>query len=81
MHVDVSKLRGKMAEKGMNQEAVAKAIGIDTSTFGRKMKCSGLAFTIGQIHRMVDVLEITPDEASKIFLAQNSQKRENRTSA
>lgn len=76
MRVDVNKLKGNIAEKGMTQEAVAKAIGIDAGTFSRKMKCDGLAFTVGQMHQIVDILDITPSEAAHIFLAENSQKCE-----
>lgn len=68
MHTDMAKLRGKIAEKSMTQEEVAAKIGIDSSTFSRKMKADGLSFTVGQMHKIVDVLSISPDEAIKIFL-------------
>lgn len=68
MHTDMAKLRGKIAEKSMTQEEVAAKIGIDSSTFSRKMKADGLSFTVGQMHKIVDVLSIPPDEAIKIFL-------------
>ena len=73
MRVDTNRLKGCMAAKGMTQEAVAKAIGVDNSTFIRKMKCDGLAFSIGQMHQIVEVLDIGRDDAAAIFLAQNSQ--------
>ncbi len=73
MQVDTNKLRGCIASSGMTQEAVAKAIGVDNSTFIRKMKCNGLAFSIGQMHKLVAVLSISPSEAASIFLAENSQ--------
>ena len=73
MQVDINKLKGSIAASGMTQEAVAKAIGIDNSTFIRKMKCNGLAFSIGQMHQLVDVLSISKAEAADIFLHENSQ--------
>jgi len=77
MRVDINRLKGSIAARGMTQEAVAKAIGIDNSTFIRKMKCEGVAFSVGQMHKLVDVLAISPEEAAAIFLANNSQKCEN----
>ena len=73
MQVNVNKLRGKIAESGLSNEMVAKKIGIDGSTFFRKMKSDALTFSIGQMHSLVSVLKMTPDEATDIFLSQNSQ--------
>lgn len=68
LHTDMAKLKGKIAEKSMTQEDVAAKIGINSSTFSRKMKSDGLSFTVGQIHRLVELLDITPQEAVQIFL-------------
>ena len=73
MQVNTNKLRGYIAASGMTQEAVAKAIGIDNSTFSRKLKCNGLAFSVGQMHKLVEVLSINPADAAAIFLSENSQ--------
>lgn len=72
VEVNTNKLKGKIAECGLTNETFAKAIGIDNSTFFRKMKSKGLAFSIGQMHRMADILSLSPQEASDIFLSQNS---------
>ena len=72
MRVDINRLKGKFAACGMTQEEVAKAIGVDNSTFIRKMKCDGVAFSVGQMHKLVDVLVMSPEEAATIFLASNS---------
>lgn len=76
MQVNVNMLRESIAEKGMTQEAVAKAIGVDNSTFIRKMKSDGLSFSVGQMHKIVDVLSISKTRATDIFLSENSQKCE-----
>lgn len=73
MQVDVSALKKSISEKGMTQESVAKAIGVDASTFIRKMKSEGLSFSIGQMHKLVDVLSISKDQATAIFFSENSQ--------
>lgn len=68
MHTDMAKLRGKIAEKSLTQEEVASMIGVDGSTFSRKMKANGLTFTVEQMHKIADVLALTNQEAVQIFL-------------
>lgn len=65
---DVSKLRGKIAEKGLNQIMLAKKAGMDRSTLNRKMK-TGEAFTIGEANKIAIVLKLTKNEAMEIFFA------------
>lgn len=73
MQVDINRLKGCIAASGMSQAQVAEKIGVDNSTFIRKMKNNGLTFSVGQIHKIVDVLSMSPAEASRIFLFENSQ--------
>ena len=61
-------LRGKLVERRINSEEMAKKIGVDTSTFYRKMKSDGMTFTVGQMHKIAEVLNLTHDEAASIFL-------------
>ncbi|MCI9258487.1 helix-turn-helix domain-containing protein [Acutalibacter sp.] len=61
-------LRGKMVEKRINAEELSRKIGIDQSTFYRKMSSQGENFTVGQMHKIVDVLQLTRKEATSIFL-------------
>ena len=53
---------------GMTQEEVAERLGVDSSTFSRKMKADGLSFTVEQMHKLVEILNMTPQEAIQIFL-------------
>lgn len=73
MHVDIAKLRGQIVEKGFTQESLAEQLGINNSTFSRKMKTNGVAFTIGQMHQIAELLALSCDEAADIFLQENSQ--------
>ena len=68
MQTNMDKLRGKMAENKITQEELAEKIGIDPSTFYRKMKTEGTSFTVGQMHKIVDVLDLSSTEAAAIFL-------------
>lgn len=73
MRVDVAKLRGKLAERGVTQEQVANSIKIDKSTFSRKMKSRALDFSIGEMHEISNVLKLSSEDAKEIFLADDSQ--------
>ena len=64
MVVNIARLKGKIVEHGNTQEAVASAIGMDRSTFYRKLKDGGEKFTIGEIHGIVSaVVAIMRQEA------------------
>lgn len=68
MKVNVLKLKGKIIEANTTQEGLADDIGIDRSTFYRKIKAEGKAFTIGEMHSIVDALGLSREEAIEIFL-------------
>lgn len=69
MRVNVNKLKGKITESQITMEGLAETIGIDASTFYRKLKANGLTFTVAQMHQIVDALHLTKDEATQIFLS------------
>ena len=69
MRVDTELLKKSIAASGKTKETVAKEIGIDYSTFVRKMKCDGLAFSVGQMHKIVEILNIPKEDAANIFFA------------
>lgn len=71
MGINTNKLKAKIVEMNMTQSAVAKAIGVDSSTFARKMKLNGATFTVGQMHKLVDILHMSTEEAEQIFLSEN----------
>lgn len=67
MVVNAQKLKGKIVEKSKTQESVADAMGINRSTFYRKMKNGGSGFTVGDIHKMIMYIPLTKEEAVDIF--------------
>lgn len=69
MKVNTDLLRGKIVGKGLTQERVAEMIGIDRSTFSRKMRSNALDFSVEEMHKMCHVLGLSNDEAIQIFLA------------
>ena len=68
LSTNMSALRTKMAEKNISNEDMARKIGIDVSTFYRKMKSDGVNFTVGQMHKIVEELGLSNEEAASIFL-------------
>jgi DNA-binding Xre family transcriptional regulator len=66
-HVDLNKLKGKIVEKETTQEAIADQIGIDRSTFYRRIKNGKLL--VGDIHKICEALHLSTSEAVEIFLA------------
>ena len=68
MSTNMDALRGKMAERRISHEEMAKRIGVDVSTFYRKMKSDGVNFTVGQMHKIVEILGLSNEEAASIFL-------------
>ena len=68
MRVDTNALCNKISQARTTKEEFASKIGMDPSTFHRKMKADGLAFTVGQMHKIVDVLGLNAEEAKSIFL-------------
>lgn len=68
MAINVQRLRGKIAEGSKTQENVADAVGMNRSTFYRKLKSGGDGFTVGEIHKMMKYIPLTKREAADIFL-------------
>lgn len=64
--VNVMKLKGLIVERGTTQEAVADALGINRSTFYRKMKNNG-DFTVSEVQKLMTAIPISFEEASEIF--------------
>ena len=66
--MNINKLKGKIVEKGLNIEQVADMIGVDRSTFYRKMNNAD-KITIGEASRIKDALMLSDNDAYDIFLA------------
>jgi predicted DNA-binding protein (UPF0251 family) len=65
--LDVTKLNRKIVEKDMTKEGVAAEIGIDRATFYRRLKTGNLR--VGDMQKMVEILQLSGSEAIEIFLA------------
>ena len=65
--MDINKLKGKLVEKQVNVETLAKMIGTERSTMYRKFN-NAEKITIGEAVKIKSVLGLTDDEATEIFL-------------
>lgn len=79
MQVNIPMLRGKIAESGMKKSYLASSIGIDNSTFYRKMKSNGGTFTVEQMQKLISLLKLSKEDAYAIFFIENYQKCEKRS--
>lgn len=68
MSTDMNLLRGKLKERCMTQKELAKKIGVDSSTISRKLASDGMKFTVGEVHEIADVLQLSASECKDIFL-------------
>ena len=69
MKVDVAKLRGRIVERGFTQEKLAGMMGMDKSTFSRKLQSEALNFSVGEMHQLVKFLKLSKRDAEDIFLS------------
>lgn len=65
--VNIQRLKGKIVEKGFTQKDLAKFIGIDRSTFYRKIKNKGQTFNIDEVGKIISTLNLNNGDAIDIF--------------
>lgn len=65
--INVNKLKGKMVENGINADTLSSLIGIDRSTFYRKLNNHGETFTVKEVNLICKHLKLSKDEAMDIF--------------
>ena len=67
MQIDTKRIKGKTVENGLTGAKIAHILGIDPSTYYRKLGSGGGAFTITQAKTIAGVLKLTADEFNSIF--------------
>lgn len=60
-------LKSKIVEKGMNIATVVEKVGIDKSTFYRKLANGGENFTVEEVYNIASTLELSASEVNAIF--------------
>lgn len=72
--VNISKLKGKIVERGLSIPKLSGMIGINKATLYRKIKAGGYKITIGEAELIATALKLNADELNSIFLIQKSHK-------
>ena len=68
MPIDVERIKIRMSELNLTGKDVVSALGIDESTYYRKMANDGKTFSVEQVQKLSVLLDLTKQEASEIFL-------------
>lgn len=66
--LDVSRLKSKIVEKSTNIKELSREIGINHTTFYRKLKSN--SFSIEEADKIAAALSLTNEEATAIFFSQ-----------
>lgn len=66
--IKLNKLKGKIAENGYNYTSCSEGLGINPSSFSRRMN-GKLDFTIKDIKSLGELLNLTNDDIRDIFLS------------
>ena len=65
--VNVNKLKGRMVELGLSMSDVAAKMGINQTTLYRKFANDGAGLSISDAQQLVEILQLTAEEAIAIF--------------
>ena len=65
--VNVDRLRDEMKKNGITPDAAATAMGIDVATYYRRMNRQGTKFTVEEVSRLSELLNLAPDTMQEIF--------------
>lgn len=66
--MNIAKLKGILAEKGVSREYIARKLGVNPCTLYRKLAAGGKTFTVGECQQLVQCIPLTNEEAIEIFL-------------
>ena len=66
--IAVNKLKGKIAEQGMNMTTFAKSIDLDYSSLYRRLE-GQVSFTVSDVKKITKVLHLENEDIVNIFFA------------
>lgn len=75
--VNVYKLKGKIVEKRMSIEELSEKMGMNKSTFYRRLNEGGVNITIEEADLIAQILNLSSKEVDEIFFSQFVAKDEN----
>ena len=62
-------LKAEMVRQSVSQADLAQEIGLNLSTFNRKLNEKSAVFTVREAQRIADVLNLSPEQSTAIFFA------------
>lgn len=65
--VNVERLREEMRKKSVTADAAAAAMGIDVATYYRRMNRQGTKFTVEEVSKLSELLNLSPNTMQEIF--------------
>lgn len=66
--IAINKLKGKIAEQGMNMTTFAKSIDLDYSSLYRRLE-GQVSFTVSDVEKITKVLHLENEDIMNIFFA------------
>lgn len=69
MAVKTEELKARMLMCGITAKDLANALGINESTYYRRMANHGATFTVEQAQKIAEILRMSRDDAVDIFLS------------
>lgn len=66
--LNILKLKGRIAENGLNITSLAREIGINRDTLYRRLANEGENLTLGDIKKICGVLKINKEDTLDIFM-------------
>lgn len=67
--VNAEMLREKIRMSGYTIQELSQKVGIDTSTFYRKIKAGEEGFSVGEARKISEILNLNREEVENIFFA------------
>lgn len=65
--VNVERLRDEMKKMSITPDAAAEAMGIDVATYYRRINRQGTKFTVEEVSKLSELLNLSPDTMQEIF--------------
>lgn len=67
---NINKLKGILKERGINVNTLAEMTGYSKDRLYRRLKNDGAGFTLEEISKIKEALDLTADETHLIFFAE-----------
>ena len=67
--VNIQRLREALAAKNIKVDSAAQAIGMNPSTFYRRLQRDGVKFTVDEVQKLSDLLKLSAKDLNAIFFS------------